>query len=424
MAQLPYVNGMDFGVGLDLLSGEPLQEAVTGTITPVTTARGQTVESKLMRIDSLSTLHKTIGISVEGGGSYMGFSGSAKVNFADSCNFNEYSTYFLISIRVEDVFERLDDPVLIVDAVELLRNNKAPRFRERFGDAYIHGMKKGGEYFGLFQISGTDETEKHKATNTINAGFNGLITSAELATQLNEMRTKSKHHLQVTAYTFQRGGSDTSQDQTIEQMMNKARNFAPSVAGEFAVPYAVSTLSYKTLNLPEDAANPIDIENQREVLEANWRTRTQLLVLKNNIEYVLFSIANNYDEFERADTEELTKWRNGLVDEIDLITKEASQCVKDAAKCKLARFDISHIRLPKHRAMIRTPKLVGIDEESAKAQITALGLLYSVDNDYTFGRIPNDLNKVTLQSPPEGTMVAPGSQIMITISRSSSLNNV
>ena len=51
-------------------------------------------------------------------------------------------------------------PALIDEAAELLKNQHSDRFRKRFGDVYVAGLHTGGEYFAIFQITGTDEAEK------------------------------------------------------------------------------------------------------------------------------------------------------------------------------------------------------------------------------------------------------------------------
>ena len=416
MKEIPYAVGMDFGIGLNLLTGEPLQEGVTGNITTVRTARGQTVESKLLRVDRLSTLHKSLGIDIEASGGYMTFSADAKVSFADSCSFNEFSTYVLISIRAQDAFERLDDPVLTEEALTLLRNNRTDRFRERFGDAFISGIGKGGEYFAVFQISGAKEEEKEDLAVSVNAAFQGLLGSAELSTRINTKIQESSSYLDVKVFTFQRGGEDTSQDQTIEQILNKARMFAPSVAGEFAVPYTVLPMSYRTLNLPDDSQQFVDIENQREVIRKNWQVRNQLLVLRNNIEYILFSLANSRDEFEKADSEQLTEWYDKLSERIEAITRSTSKCARNPEDCRLARFDISNITLPKQKKVIIVPNFYGVFPESAKEQIRALGLVYSISYGDVVENVPTE-GTIGWQDPPAGTMIAPGSTVQLTIQR-------
>ena len=70
--------GTKVSFGYDLLDGAPLvSPAVQGTVSAKPQAQGRLVTSSFLRIDHLKTLHETIGVNVDGDGSY--FSASADV---------------------------------------------------------------------------------------------------------------------------------------------------------------------------------------------------------------------------------------------------------------------------------------------------------------------------------------------------------
>jgi len=74
---------MKVGFGYDLLNGNPLvSPAVQGTVSPIPQAQGQLVTSKFLRIDDLKTLHETIGVNVDAGGSYFSASADVKAQYA------------------------------------------------------------------------------------------------------------------------------------------------------------------------------------------------------------------------------------------------------------------------------------------------------------------------------------------------------
>ena len=344
--------GMDIGVGVNLLTGEALVKGVTGTVVPPD-ATGQRVESRIIRIEDISSLYTSLGVGVSASGSYMGFSASAKVDFADSCGFNEHSIYLLVSVVVTNTLTRMDSPALIPEASLLLENNKPDRFRERFGDVYVAGIHTGGEYFAVFQITGTDETEKESLSTLVSGAFSTIGASADLSVSIQKAKQESHSHLDMRVITFQNGGSDTSQDQDPGQIMAKAHNFAPSLQGNnahFAVAYSILPESYRTLDLPGDSANLIDIENQKEMLAKNFSIRSQLMLLINNIDYILLSHTENRNEFEDFNVEALTEDRNRLAAEFDRITREASNCMRDPTSCHLASFQPPTTPLPKKLA--------------------------------------------------------------------------
>jgi hypothetical protein len=370
-----FAQGMDAGIGLNLLTGEVLEKGVAGAVS-VPDASGQTVESRIVRIEDISTLHKSLGVDVSADGNYCGFSGSAKTDFADSCNFNEHSIYLLVSVVVQNALTRMELPALIPEATLLLQNGKPDRFRERFGDVFVAGVHTGGEYFATLQISGTDENEKENLAVQVDLAFHGILASADLDLAIKTAKEQSHSHLDLRVFTFQNGGEDTSQDQDAGQIMNKAHNFAPSLGGDkahFSVPFAVLPEAYNTLDLPGDGADLVQIENQKQMLVKNFALRNDLMLLINNIDYILLSRAQNHNEFEDFDVAGLTADRNRLAGELDQITREASDCMRDATTCHLASFEPNRTPLPK--------KIAGQQIVSAK-----------LDRDWVGGNASPELN--------------------------------
>ena len=435
MQELIYVNGMKPGHGINILTGDNLSNiAVSGNFTPIEFAKGQNVKTQLIRIDDISSLHKSLGVEVTASGSFMGFSANAKVDFANECNFNSHSTYLMIHVEVTNAFMSMDDP-LKPDAEELLRTKQPDRFRERFGDVFIAGISTGGEYFAVYQISGTDEHEKEQVSIAINASYQALIASAALGVKINSMTESSKSHLEVSTFTFQLGGANTMADQTPEQIMTKAHNFAPSVCGEFSVPYSMLPASYRSLKLPDDGCDLIEIEHQRQALADAWKLRTELISLNNDIEYILLSDARNYDEFEPFDAVALTAVRHSLAAQIDANFKGASACMKDAKQCKFADVDTSAIKLPKRKpgsiAPKTVPEFVGLTLYAAAALAAQVGIdiqeYRASDFDDPHGATsaraleagyyghPHSQDQiiVTWQQQPPGSILKPGASVFL-----------
>src|SRR5260370_15142504 len=86
------------------------------------------------------------------------------------------------------------------------------------------------------------------------------------------------------------------------------------------------------------------------MLTKNFAIRNKLMLLINNIDYVLLSRAQNHNEFENFDVAALTQDRNRLAAEFDQITREASDCMRDATSCHLASFQPNSTPLPKKLA--------------------------------------------------------------------------
>lgn len=345
---IPFMEGMKVGLGYNRLNGDSLPTpAVTGSAqTAVAGASGQQVTIDCTTIDEVETLHKSLGISVDAGGSYMGVSASAKVDYASSCDFSSFSTYVLVRVSVQDAFESLDSPVFTPDAVELLMAGNSERFRQRFGDTFIAGLRKGGEYFAIYQITGSSKVEKESLAVKVHAAFNGGLTSAELNTSINTATEQTSSHLEVHVHVFRQGAIGTA-DLNLEDIMKTAREFPVSVAGDKAFPYAVMLQDYVTLKNPNDKFVYIDIQNRQDVLEDLAKKRFEFLALRDDIRYIL----KHSDDFQNrdgtaVDRDKLSKDLDAVVGAINTMQQEASVCVRDAGKCSFTLFDANKFELP------------------------------------------------------------------------------
>ena len=352
---------MQVGKGYNLLTGDGLPSpAVTGTLTPVHMSGGQQVISQMKRIEDLETLHNSLNVSVDAGGSYMGFSASAKVDFVSESNFTRYSTYLLVKVSVANAVLTFDDPVLTPDAEELVSTGNSARFRERFGDCFFSGIVRGGEYFAIVEISGSDEKEREETAVAIEAAYEAVVASVDLSVQIKTKKENSTSKLNVSMNVFQQGAIDKT-DQDIGQVMVKAKGFPPSVAGDLAYPYALLIEDYRALRLPSDAFSPVDIENQRQVLLDPARKRFEFITLQNDIRHILKSP----EDFESPDVVALRTAYDEVVAAINTMQRQASACTKDAGKCKFTNFDTAKYPLPALKqgvlvsAKLTTPNFVG-----------------------------------------------------------------
>jgi hypothetical protein len=94
---LPFVQGMNFGMGVNLVEGGIAGKAVNvGAITSPTGAPGLTVSYNMQLISTVESLCDSIGVSVAAGGRYGLFSAQGKVQYAKEAKFNSQSTFLLV----------------------------------------------------------------------------------------------------------------------------------------------------------------------------------------------------------------------------------------------------------------------------------------------------------------------------------------
>ena len=253
----------------------------------------------------------------------------------------------MVRVSVQDAFENFDDPVLTEPANNLLTkvgDAQSARFRERFGELFIDGNQRGGQNIATFEIVSVDQSVRESIATSVEAGFNAGLASANLDVDVKNAKATSSSHVEVRVHVFQNGSIDRT-DQTMQQIMDKARNFPPTVAGANAAAYAVSLAGYKGLALPNDAFNFLDIQQQRDVLAEHAAKRFEFLTQRNSISYVRAHLGDFIDADDAKLADDLAK----ITAAINTIEAEASACLENAKACKFTPFDISGFPLPRPR---------------------------------------------------------------------------
>jgi hypothetical protein len=426
---VPFQEGMKVGFGYDLVQGAPLSSpAVQGTVSSIQGAGGQEVVSHNVRITDLDTLHKTLGVNVDAGGSYFGASGDVKVNYASECNVSQFSTTVMIGLSVVDAFENFDAPVLTSDASDLLATNNSLRFRQRFGDVFIDGLRKGGEYFAVYEINSVDTSTREDIAVHIEAAFDSGVFAAHLDSDIATSTARTSSHCEVKTHVFQNGAIDHT-DQSLAEIMQKAHDFPPTVAGPLAAPFAVSLEDYVTLKLPNDQFNFLDIQNQRDVLAEHAKKRFDFLTLRNDISYVRLHL----QDFIGADDATLAGQLAKVTDDINVMEAEASACLRNPGACAFTSFDVSDFPLPPAKPPVRgtvvIPNWVGLDSREVSFGHDGRGAANDpnipsagdLGLTVTFIVAPNsqpppfDTEVVVSTVPPVGASVPVGTMVIVNV---------
>jgi hypothetical protein len=351
MQRVPFIDGAKIGLGFDRLSGDVMPTAaVTGRgVSANALAIGEQVTADCTLTEDVGTLHRSLGVSVDAGGSYFGFKGGAKVDYLNTCDFSSFSSYVCIKVSVQCATETIDEPIFSPDANELLVVNNPVRFRQRYADTFISGIKKGGEFFAIYQVTGSNAAERESVATKIRAAYDaGPLSpvSAHLDTAVTAETASSSSHLAVQCHVFRQGTVGTT-DMNLADIMKTAKEFPVGVSGDKAFPYEIILQEYSALKSPNDKFDYIQIQNRQNVLADLAKKRFEFLALRDDLRY----IAKHMVDFENADRTPVNKDALGkdldeIVNAINTMEKEASLCTRDATKCDFSKFDTAKFNVP------------------------------------------------------------------------------
>lgn len=338
---IPWAPGMNYGMGVNLLTGDIAGKAIkpienNKEISEPTNAGGQTVSYDLVQINSMEELYSSIGMSVEASGRYGLFNASAKAKYANESKFNSQSTFLMARCVVMNAFTQIEDPQIKDEAVSLFQNEK--KFRDRYGDSYVRGMQTGGEFFVLISITSSTKEEQQSIAASLKAAYGTKPANIQGGLELSA-DTKSKiSRSEIRISTYQRGGRGEGQAlvETVEAAIERLKVF-PSHVEANPVPYEVQVAHYYTLPCPEETQNLVDLENQKFALEEYARNQLRYISLRNDVEFMQL-----HPQYYKSpiEIETLNKWNDFFTNKITQLRKQASKCASDAAACESVEFSL------------------------------------------------------------------------------------
>jgi hypothetical protein len=433
---------MKVGKGFDLLTGSPTSDlAVVGaSITPPQRGGGQTVTTTFRLVQSVNALQEALGLSAAVSGGYAGFSGTAKMQFTSQCAVTQYCLYVVLAVEVINSCESIDLPKLVPDGVDLLRANDTVRFRQRFGNRYISGLKSGGEYYAVYRVQSFDKEERTSVAAQISASFHNPAMSASLNSNIESSKSTSQNELDVNVFVYSAGGISTTET-ALAEMIEKAHNFPTLVSGGNAIPYQVILDEYTGLELPTDRLDLSDVEHQTECLLFNSRLLNEFNTLINDIDF----IRQHTDRFRNQDgtppdDAALRAARQSCLAIVDELTASISACTRDASTCthftRAPEDFTTHLpilRFPRP-GMQRVPQLAGFKAVNfadpfrfTRNQVLVDllaedGLYYVIDNPdvLRFGILGSpplaNAGTIVSQSPAQNASVPKGTIIHVKVS--------
>lgn len=335
--------GMEIGVGFDAVAGE-----VRGDCVVRTEPEGVGGDEIFFAIDLISTrqeLMRRMNISASASLKVAIGSGSSKARYFSEQNVHRYSIYIVVTCVVQHTSRRMRDVELNTQARQLLEAGNIEGFRRRCGDEFLVGLTTGGEFYGIYELQTRSADEQREAEFSIRgSGAIGMYSASGSAGFEDAMR-KLSERFNMRFRMFSVGGTPNSLPITAAELIEYARTFPQLVRGDGSKKYVATFLDYDTLDLPA-GPNPIDVQNQKDIIDRLAIQRLQYLDVISSIEYVL----GNPLQFELFDSQSLNAKVNELRDAVNRIVQASSRCMNDFRQCELLTdLPDPAVRLPERK---------------------------------------------------------------------------
>src|ERR1700741_3170171 len=254
------VRGYDFGVGVDRLSGSPMNQVVRPTYSPVEGAPGGIYQFDVSRVTTSKDLQQKLGIDVQASyGCGLFASAEARFSFLQESSVHSSTLFMMISAAVQLGELSIDNCVLTEEAGKSVGNFDT--FTGRYGDMFCRACTRGGIFVAVLRVETFDNNEANNIEASL-AGSYGLF-DAEISAAFKKVVTERR--VSVYYSLHREGGPDLQvhDPRDPEEMLANANKWMTAMINEgdrYSRPYQWTLAPIKIANGPA-WPNAADIEH-------------------------------------------------------------------------------------------------------------------------------------------------------------------
>jgi hypothetical protein len=239
-------------------------------------------------VSDYSSLYKSLDVSVDA--SFSGFAGraSASVNIAQSCQWDDYSSYLVLKRYVTTEEAVLNQPRLrAADATLYSQNPDA--FLDRYGDEYVSNVVFGGALYLIIKITASSRKSAQQLRASASASYGTMSGSAQVNQIVNAYATHGglSYNAQQLGVTLsasppvQQPGMNGSD--YIDRVFSYIQLFKSYLQDGIGTPLFFETKSYSTADGSPNFAK--DFSAQDQWLTDSARNRDKIEDRRLLIEY-------------------------------------------------------------------------------------------------------------------------------------------
>ena len=324
------------------------------------TGAGKSVVFEFDKLTSDKTLTDKLNIATSMSVDYLMGGASAKFDFTKSHVASENSVTITVNSRVINS-ERTLGKVTLTKEAQKLYNSNPIAFYDLCGDAFVSGIRTGGEFHAVFEYKGLTSEEKQKIEASFSAHYLTMKADGHMTLE-NELLLKSS---KLKVRIIQSGG-DVVTSTSLEDFKAAAENFARSVTavdanGKPGNSWAmeVTLKGYDKITVPSSAnAKFTQLRAVRPIFLALVQKANRWEDFKSQLDYVV----ENTGEFVPFDAKEIEGYRGIAQKQLDTIKLAMDVCLENILKCTLPKLeDSSKIKIPKMKELkTELPQVVRI----------------------------------------------------------------
>jgi len=319
ITSLPFVEGMDFGAGLDLIdysikSNNPCLKN-TEISNPI---NRNDFRFSIQKIDNKDDLIENFGFGLDANMKVNMFSVNISGEFVDNFEFDSKNYYMLISIDLESYDYNLINPQMTSEALALYTDSDSyDIFRAKCGDKFLNTITTGGKYSGILTVKTSNLEDKDKLDVDLSGfyGVNiaGVKAGIELKGTFLQTMKRIEENYETTINIIAQGDSSTNTFATnMEQFIDSATDFIDGITTSTNSNNSYKQSPIKARFEQYDSLTPLkkggSIERTKEILNKNQQYNEIYSNIIFDIDSILtYPYAYNYSLEQQENLIELKK---------------------------------------------------------------------------------------------------------------------
>jgi hypothetical protein len=342
---VPHIRGYDFGVGVDRLSGTPMNQVVDAAASTPLPGQGGVQSFEVSRVYTTRDLQEKLGIDIEAsyGCASFGAGASARFSYMKDSHVHSSALFMTVTATVHLADLSIDQSVLTEAARDVA--DRPDVFTARYGDMFCRACSRGGLFVGVMRI----ETYSSSDATEIEAALKGSYGFFSAEAKANFKSVTTEHRASVYCSIYSEGGptlviGDPSDPAILLENANTWMRALHEDPARYAKPYEW-TLSPVTIAEGPLPLNPAQIQHCQDVLQHCALERTNLLDQLNRLEWI-----NDHPErFDWADAvthEQIRTAARNTQKDLDMVARCASSAINNPSEAVMPATFASRLLPP------------------------------------------------------------------------------
>lgn len=332
---VPFRNGYNFGVGVDLLSGEPRNQSVNSDVINSNSEGNRGSGIVIQRIRTTKGLEEILGIDAQASLGTALFAGnSARFDFVKDCRVESSSLFMAIAARVSLKVLSIDAPSLRKEASAVV--DRPDIFDQRFGNVFVRTIERGGLFVTVMRIETSSSEDSFNISSELEGDFGELSTDSESKLSNKFAKIARDPRFNMSFQTYREGGPvDLATSLDASEVLANANLFLHSFATNadaMAVPNLVTLAPITIADGPQSPIS-VDLENAQNVLRF-CATRRSLFLDQLNLLQQFAERVSRYDFSNGANPREIATAAANTQADLDLIGRCARAAINSPSRAK------------------------------------------------------------------------------------------